>query len=84
MHYTGTLKDGTKFDSSVDRGQPFEFTIGNGMVIQGWEEGLIGMKVGEKRKLSIPSAMAYGERGAGALIQPNADIYFDVELIAIN
>ncbi len=83
VHYTGTLLDGTKFDSSVDQGTPFEFTIGQGTVIQGWEQGLLGMKVGEKRKLSIPSAMAYGEMGAGDLIPPNTDLYFEVELMEI-
>ncbi len=83
VHYTGTLEDGTKFDSSVDRGQPFEFTIGRGMVIQGWEQGLLDMKVGEKRKLTIPSTMGYGDRDMGA-IPPNSVLLFDVELISIN
>ncbi|MBT3395237.1 FKBP-type peptidyl-prolyl cis-trans isomerase [archaeon] len=83
VHYTGTLENGKKFDSSVDRGQPFDFTIGKGMVIQGWEQGLLGMKVGEKRKLTIPSTMGYGDRDMGS-IPPNSVLLFDVELISIN
>lgn len=83
VHYTGKLTDETKFDSSVDRGTPFEFQIGQGMVIAGWEQGLLGMKVGEKRTLTIPSEMGYGSRGAGAIIPPNATLIFDVELIGI-
>ena len=85
MHYTGTLADGgKKFDSSVDRGQPFTFTIGVGQVIQGWDEGVIQMSLGEKAALHIPSAMGYGERGAGGDIPANADLVFEVELLKIN
>ncbi|KKR14677.1 MAG: Peptidyl-prolyl cis-trans isomerase [Candidatus Falkowbacteria bacterium GW2011_GWA2_39_24] len=84
VHYTGTLLDGTKFDSSVDRGQPFSFTLGVGQVIQGWDQGLLNMKVGEKRKLTIPADLGYGSRGAGAIIPPNATLVFATELMAIN
>lgn len=83
VHYTGTLKDGTKFDSSVDKGQPFQFTLGSGEVIQGWEQGILGMKVGEKRKLIIPADMGYGDRAVGP-IPANSTLYFDVELMKIN
>jgi FKBP-type peptidyl-prolyl cis-trans isomerase len=83
VHYTGWLEDGTKFDSSVDRGTPFEFTLGTGSVIQGWDEGVAGMQVGGKRKLSIPPDLGYGDRGAGNVIPPGATLIFEVELLEI-
>ena len=85
VHYSGKLTNGTEFDSSIKRGTPFEFRLGEGMVIKGWEEGVVGMKVGGKRKLTIPPDMAYGPRGAGnGLIPPNATLVFEIELKAVN
>ncbi|HMR79891.1 MAG TPA: FKBP-type peptidyl-prolyl cis-trans isomerase [Polyangiaceae bacterium] len=83
VHYTGTLLDGTKFDSSRDRDEPFQFTLGAGAVIQGWDEGIPGMKKGGQRKLTIPGPMAYGKRGSPPKIPPDATLQFDVELIEI-
>ena len=84
VHYTGWLENGTKFDSSVDRGQPFEFPLGRGRVITGWDEGVATMKVGGKRKLIIPAHLGYGDRGAGQVIPPGATLIFEVELLGIN
>lgn len=91
VHYTGWLysesaaeNKGTKFDSSVDRGQPFQFALGAGQVIPGWDQGVAGMKVGGSRRLIIPPAMGYGSRGAGGVIPPNATLVFDVELLGVN
>ena len=83
VHYTGWLEDGTKFDSSLDRGKPFTFTLDAGQVIAGWDMGVEGMKVGGKRQLVIPPGLAYGERGAGGVIPPNATLKFEIELLAV-
>jgi FKBP-type peptidyl-prolyl cis-trans isomerase len=83
VHYTGKLVNGTVFDSSIQRGTPIQFTLGQNMVIQGWEQGILGMQVGEKRTLTIPSKLGYGEQGAGGVIPPNATLIFDVELVKI-
>jgi len=84
VHYTGWLEDGTKFDSSVDRNDPFSFPIACNTVIRGWDEGIIGMKVGGKRKLTIPPELGYGATGAGGVIPPNATLIFELELLEIS
>lgn len=84
VHYTGWLTNGKKFDSSVDRGTPFTFRLGAGQVIRGWDQGVSGMKVGGKRKLTIPPDMGYGARGAGNVIPPNSTLVFEVELLGVN
>lgn len=83
VHYTGWLLDGTKFDSSHDRGQPFQCVIGTGRVIKGWDQGMLGMQVGGKRKLSVPAALAYGSRQVGSVIAPNSDLVFEIELLEV-
>ena len=84
VHYCGTLTNGTKFDASYDRGEPFQFKLGAGQVIKGWDQGVAGMKVGGKRKLTIPPELGYGARGSGAVITPNATLVFEVELLGVN
>ena len=83
VHYVGTLTDGSEFDSSRKHGQPFTFEVGKGRVIKGWDQGLVGMKVGGRRKLTIPSDLAYGDRGMSTVIPPKSTLLFDIELLSI-